>query len=140
MAKARTAADGGSSGERGDGLPQGAGSGIPDEFWSDLDQDGSMSERAGYWVDEPFPAPPTRLAWLRHRLTEAARLLAAAQPDPWTQPRTSEEEWIRLSEQALGRLPRPADLPQEREARSARPNAREPARKPKAYSPKATAA
>lgn len=110
---------------------------IPDAFWSDMDPDGSMSERPDYWVDEPRPAAATRLAWLRHRLEEAARLLGATDPDPWAQPRTSQEEWIRLSEQALGPLPRPADMPQEREARSSAPNARQPARKPKAYSPRA---
>lgn len=114
---------------------------IPDAFWADMDPDGSMSERPDYWLDEPQPEPPTRLAWLRHRLRAAAALLGRpADPDPWTQPRTTEEEWIRLSEKALGPLPRPADIPQERKARSAAPNAQKAARKPKAYSPRSARA
>ncbi|MGE4243219.1 hypothetical protein [Ramlibacter sp.] len=113
----------------------------PDSFWADMDPDGSMSERPDYWRDLPPPEPPTRLAWLRHRARAAADLLRtpAPEPDPWMQPRVPEEEWIRLSEQALGPLPRQADIPQERKARSAAPNARQHARKPVAYSPKATA-
>lgn len=107
------------------------------EYPAELDAGGWMSERPRYWLDLPDPEPPTRAAWLRHRLAEAASLLRPrADADPWAQPRTSEEEWIRLSEQALGPLPRPADLPQERKARSATPNARKPARKPTAYSPR----
>lgn len=105
-------------------------------FPAELDAEGWMSERPRYWLDLPDPEPPTRAAWLRHRLMEAASfLLPGAAHDPWTQPRLSEEEWIRLSEQALGPLPRAADVPQERKARSAAPNARESARKPEAYSP-----
>lgn len=100
-----------------------------------------MSDRPRYWLDLPNPEPPTRAAWLRHRLAEAASFLRPRAPDPWTQPTTSEEEWIRLSEQALGPLPRPAEFPrQEGGARSGVPNAREPASKSESHSPKAAQA
>lgn len=108
---------------------------IPEAFWSDLDPDRSMSEREDYWRDLPPPEPPTRLAWLRHRLREAARLLGAPPPDPWQEARPTHADWTRLSEQALGPLLKPGDYADRRQARSAAPNAREPAREPAAHSP-----
>lgn len=113
---------------------------VPDAFWADMDPDGWMSERPRYWLDLRHPEPPSRAAWLRHRCREAAAYLRSRHEDPWTQPRTPEEEWIRLSEQALGRLPRPEkpEGQKQAQARSAPPNPPRPARKPKAYSPKAT--
>lgn len=111
---------------------------VPDCFWSDMDPDGSMSERPDYWQTLPPPEPPTRMAWLRHRLRQAAALVGAAQPDPNAEPRLSHAEWTRLSEQALGPLPQPGDYADRKQARSATPNARKPARKPAAYSPERT--
>lgn len=121
-------------GEAAGRLPPGP---VPDAFWSDLDPEGWMSERPRYWLDRDDPEPPTRAAWLRHRWRQVAALLRR-EADPWNQPRTPEEEWIRLSEQALGPLPRPSDIPQERKARSAEALAPETARKPAASSPTAT--
>lgn len=100
-----------------------------DEF----DPEGWMAERPTYWFDLPDPEPPSRLAWLRHRAREAACRLGLAET-PAERERVTQEEWIRLSEIALGPLPRP-EKPRKK-ARPASPDAREPARKPKAYSPK----
>jgi hypothetical protein len=48
-------------------------------------------------------------------------------------PQITEEQWIALSEQALGPLPRPERTPPKK-PRSATPNAGKSARKPAAYS------
>lgn len=101
----------------------------------DMDPEGWMAERPNYWLELPDPPPPTRAAWLRHRVAEAAAYFGMALPAD-SPARVSEEEWIRLSETALGPLPRPEKAPRKREARPAPPDAREPARKPEAYSQK----
>lgn len=97
------------------------------------DTEGWMAERPNYWLDLPAPPPPTRGAWLRHRITEAAAYFGMAQLADSPAP-LSEEEWIRLSEMALGPLPRPEKPGPKRKARPASPDAREPARKPEAHS------
>lgn len=99
------------------------------------DTEGWMAERPNYWLDLPDPPPPTRASWLRHRIAEAAAYFGIASPVEAPAP-VSEEEWIRLSEMALGPLPRPEpEKPSpKREARPASPDARQPARKPEAYS------
>lgn len=108
---------------------------IPDAFWADLDPDGSMSERPDYWTDLGPPEPPTRLAWLRHRLRQAAALVGVQTPDPWSSPHVPQAEWTRLSEEALGPLLKAGDYADRKQARSSAPNARTTARKPAAYSP-----
>lgn len=75
-------------------------------FELDFDPEGWMSERPRYWLDRGPSVSPGRLASLRRRLREAASALGPSRLDA-QQPRTTEEEWIRLSEQALGPLPRP---------------------------------
>lgn len=104
----------------------------PQDVTGGLDPDGWMAERPTYWFDLPEPEPPTRAAWLRHRIHEAASWLHLARRK--SEPEVSEGEWITLSEQALGPLPRPAPKPG-KQARSATPNAWGSARKPSAYSP-----
>lgn len=103
----------------------------------ELDPEGWMSEHPTYWMDLPDPEPPTRLAWLRHRLREAASYLGVAPSEPAPAPRVSEEEWTRLSETALGPLPRRGDFAQREEARPAAPDSRKTASKPAASSPAA---
>lgn len=98
----------------------------------DIDPEGWMRERPTYWLDLPEPEPPTRAAWMRHRALEFASWLHLARSK--SEPEVSEEEWIALSEQALGPLPRPV-LNSGTHARSATPNAQGSARKPPAYSP-----
>ena len=107
---------------------------IVDDPIDEFDPEGWMSERPAYWLDLPSPEPPTRLAWLRHRLAEAAaRLGFFLPPDP--APRVSYEEWTRLSEMALGPLQHRDDFAVRREARPAAPDSRKSASKPQASSP-----
>lgn len=84
-------------------------------FEIDFDPEGWMSERPRYWLDRGSSMSAGRLASLRRRLREAAAAMGASRLDGKRQPRATEEEWIRLSEQALGPLPRPpvADQPLE---------------------------
>lgn len=96
-----------------------------------FDPEGWMSERPTYWIDLEPPEAPTRAAWLRHRAREFATWLHLAERK--RDPQITEEEWIRLSEQALGPLPRPTPPPK-KAARSAKPNAPKTARKPPASS------
>jgi hypothetical protein len=99
----------------------------------DLDPEGWMAERPDYWMDLDPPAL-TRGAWLRHRVAEAAACLGLHLPESSRAP-VSEEEWIRLSEMALGPLPRPKRARPKAKARPTEPDARKPARKPEASSP-----
>ena len=89
-------------------------------FEIDFDPEGWMSERPRYWLDRGPSMAPSRLASLRRRLREAASALGAPRLDARPQSRTTEEEWIRLSEQALGPLPRPSDVLQADAARERR--------------------
>ena len=107
----------------------------------DFDPDGWMSERPTYWLDLPDPDAPTRMAWLRHRVRQAASYFGVREEDcRELRAKVPEEEWIRLSEMALGPLPRPAKTPKQRtnaakkQARPATPDARKTAREPKAHS------
>ena len=114
---------------------------IVDDFHNDFDDpEGWMAERATYWRDLGPLGQPTRMAWLRHRLQEARRALGIEPVEvPEPTERTSEEEWIRLSETALGPLPRREHTDVRTEARPAAPDARKSARKPAAYSQSKTA-
>lgn len=107
-----------------------------------FDPEGWMSERPTYWLDLPDPEPPTRASWLRHRTREFATWLHLAERK--RDERVSQEEWIALSEQALGPLPRPEpERPAKRQpskSRPAKPDAANTARKPAAYSPATKAA
>jgi hypothetical protein len=96
-----------------------------------FDPEGWMSERPLYWLQLPEIEPPTRAAWLRHRAREFATWLHLAERK--RDPQITEEQWIALSEQALGPLPRPERTPPKK-PRSATPNAGKSARKPAAYS------
>ena len=101
-----------------------------DEF----DPEGRMRENPTYWMDLPDAEPLTRAAWLRHRAREFATWLHLAKSK--VEPKVSEEEWIALSETALGPLPRPGAAAQKK-ARPAKPDARKSAREPPAHSPAA---
>ena len=123
-----------------DAQPAPAPDSLPDEIeifddpHDEFDPEGWMSEHPTYWTDLPDPEPPTRLAWLRHRLREAASYFGVAQSEPAPALRVSEEEWVRLSEMALGPLPRQGDFAQREEARPAAPDSRNTASKPAASS------
>lgn len=109
--------------------------GIVDASFGDFDPEGWMSERPTYWADVPQPEPPTRLAWLRHRMRQAASYFGVSPPEPTRFPRVGAEEWTRLSEVALGPLQRRGDFVQRQEARPAEPDSRNTASKPTASSP-----
>ncbi len=68
------------------------------------DSDGWLSERLQYWADLQPAEPPSRLAWLRHRLREAQDFFGIGEPlrRPWEAARTPAEEWSRLFEEAVG--------------------------------------
>lgn len=108
----------------------------------DFDPEGWMSERPTYWLDLPDAESPTRLAWLRHRIRQAASFYGLREEAPGElRAKVPEEEWIRLSEMALGPLPRPDKKIKparknvaKKAARPASPDARGTARKPPAYS------
>ena len=108
---------------------------IFDDPRDEFDPEGWMAEHPNYWMDLPDPEPPTRLAWLRHRMHEAASYFGCAQPVPVPEPQVSDEEWTRLSEMALGPFPRRGDFVQKEEARPAMPDSRNTASKPPASSP-----
>jgi hypothetical protein len=108
--------------------------------FDDFDPEGWMSERPTYWMDLPEIEPPTRAAWLRHRAREFATWLGVAENK--AELKVSQEEWIRLSESALGPLPRPARRkPKNERATSdgAREAAKKPAAKAESMEPSATA-
>lgn len=72
------------------------------------DSDGWLSERLQYWADLQPVEPPSRLAWLRHRIREAQEFFGIGEPlrKPWEAARTPAAEWSRLFEEAVG--PEPA--------------------------------
>lgn len=92
-------------------------------FEIDFDPEGWMSERPRYWLDRGPSMSPSRLSALRRRLREAASEMGASRLDGKRRPRTTQEEWIRLSEQALGPLPRPPVARQSTAASEASPAA-----------------
>lgn len=73
------------------------------------DSDGWLSERLQYWADLKPAEPPTRLAWLHHRLREAQDFFGIGEPllRPWEVARPPAAAWSRLFEEAVN--PGPAD-------------------------------
>jgi hypothetical protein len=76
------------------------------------DPEGWMSERSGYWMQMPVPPPPTRAAFIRHRINELFDIACSwksGSAPAWPATRIADTQWRGLADSVFG-LGVPAEI------------------------------